>query len=69
MGTYSYEEHLELFGGPPEPGDYAPTLDEADALRGQEQDEPRPQVPYPFCIHPAKCAGLTSCPRRLACSE
>lgn len=22
-----------------------------------------------FCMHPAKCAGRTSCPRKIACSE
>jgi hypothetical protein len=22
-----------------------------------------------FCMHPAKCAGRTSCPRNIACSE
>lgn len=27
-------------------------------------------TPYPtMCITPEKCQGLTSCPRRLACSE
>jgi hypothetical protein len=25
--------------------------------------------PYSFCLHPEKCAGLTSCPRELSCSE
>lgn len=27
-------------------------------------------VPNPYCcVHPGKCRGLTSCPRRPACSE
>lgn len=27
-------------------------------------------LPYrQFCLHPIKCAGLSSCPRNYACSE
>lgn len=27
------------------------------------------RLPYPFCMRPAECAGRTSCPAKLSCSE
>lgn len=26
-------------------------------------------APYPFCLHPKRCAGLGSCPRDYSCCE
>lgn len=40
MGTYSYSDYLDTFGGPPEPGETYP--DDPDALRDalDMRDEP-----------------------------
>lgn len=37
MGTYSYGEYLDTFGGPPEPGETYP--DDPDALRDRLREE------------------------------
>jgi DnaJ-class molecular chaperone len=50
--------------GEPQPdsfGNYTP-CDDCDG-------EGRRVIPYSFCLDPAACAGLTSCPRKLSCSE
>lgn len=38
MGNYSYEEHYELFGGPPDPGEAYPSLEQIDNLRKAEKE-------------------------------
>jgi hypothetical protein len=51
MGTYSYLEYLETFGGPPEPGETYP--DDPDALRDMLEEEAlavrRPCITRKFC--------------------
>lgn len=39
MGTYSYSEHLDTFGGPPEPGEAFPGMDAVDALRKAQKED------------------------------
>lgn len=46
MGDYSYGEHMELFGGPPEPGESYPSLEDVDALRKAAKEDP----PEPRCV-------------------
>lgn len=41
-----------------------------DAAIQLKTPPPSPRVPYPdFCMHPAKCNGRSSCPRRPSCVE
>lgn len=60
MGTYTYGEYLETFGGVPDPGEYAPDLRELADRRRDEADEfpwqtvdwskrPAPSRPMPPC--------------------
>jgi hypothetical protein len=41
MGTYSFGEFLEQFGGMPEPGETHPDPEAIDALRKREREEPQ----------------------------
>ena len=45
MGTYSFGEYLEVFGGWPDPDEVVPTLDEADALRDDALDRRMDRYP------------------------
>lgn len=48
MGTYSWQEHVDLFGGLPEPGETYP--DDPDALRDQaKEDGPQGTCECPQC--------------------
>lgn len=42
MGDYSYSEHLEMFGGPPEPGEGVDWREWADLERTARKEEPEP---------------------------
>lgn len=44
MGDYSYSEHIEIFGGPPEPGEAYPDLEQVDLLRKEQKENPPPEV-------------------------
>lgn len=45
MGDYSYSEHMDLFGGPPEPGEAYPDLEQVDLARKAAKEDP----PEPRC--------------------
>lgn len=55
MGTYTYGEYLETFGGVPEPGEYAPDLRELADRRRDEADE------FPWQTVAAPAAALPPC--------
>ncbi len=40
MGDYSYSEHLEMFGGPPEPGEAYPDAEQIDLARKAAKENP-----------------------------
>ena len=42
MGDYSYSEHIEIFGGPPEPGEAYPDLEQVDLMRKEAKENPPP---------------------------
>lgn len=47
MGNYSYDDHVELFGGPPEPGEGVDWRDYVDQERKARKEEPWPE-PFPL---------------------
>lgn len=50
MGTYTYGEYLDTFGGVPEPGEYAPDLRElADRQRDEQTQAAAEHAPCPRC--------------------
>ena len=52
MGTYSYGEHLDMYGGPPEPGECYP--DDPDAVRDEIEEQRRDADARGLC---PTCAG------------
>lgn len=54
MGDYGYDEHVELFGGPPDRDECArDVLDEVDQLRKEAKENPHPgstRQPCPFYV-------------------
>jgi hypothetical protein len=47
MGNYSYDDHVELFGGPPEPGEGVDWRDYVDQERKARKEDPPPPEPAP----------------------
>ena len=45
MGDYSYDDHVDLFGGPPEPGEGVDWREWADLERKARKEEPPPPDP------------------------
>ncbi len=48
MGDYSYDDHVDLFGGPPEPGEGVDWRDYVDQERKAAKEDPyrpEPQTP------------------------
>ena len=45
MGNYSYDDHVDLFGGPPEPGEGVDWRDYVDQERKARKEEPPPPDP------------------------
>lgn len=43
MGNYSYDDHVELFGGPPEPGEGVDWRDYVDQERKARKEDPPPE--------------------------
>ena len=42
MGNYSWGDHVDLFGGPPEPGEAYPDLEQVDLARKAAKEDGRP---------------------------
>ena len=47
MGDYSYDDHVDLFGGPPEPGEGVDWRDYVDQERKARKEDPPPPEPAP----------------------
>ena len=43
MGNYSYDDHVDLFGGPPEPGEGVDWRDYVDQERKAAKEDPSPR--------------------------
>lgn len=65
MGDYSYAEHMELFGGPPEPGEAYPDLEQVDLMRKAQKEDPPP----PCCSRCKEYGHVDCCPDPSCCDE
>ncbi len=62
MGDYSYSEHVEMFGGPPEPGEAYPDADQIDLARKAAKEDP--ESAHAMAVRKGVAPSYVPAPRR-----
>lgn len=62
MGDYSYDDHVDLFGGPPEPGEGVDWRDYVDQERKAAKEEP--ESAHAMAVRKGVAPSYVPAPRR-----